>query len=117
MAPPSPLAILTGATNRLVKEHDMYQKECTEMETQIQVHQKLFDEEGNTKDENSEYMLNQKARYLDPRLRCTADTASYRKRLCCRRRGFSPASRPRSRRMSPNCSKKSPTPGTRTGRS
>lgn len=64
MPRPSQLAIATGMVTRLVKESKMREEELKTQESHVEKLQDDFDKDGNSKDENAEYMLNQEKHAL-----------------------------------------------------
>ncbi|KAM0260385.1 hypothetical protein ACHAQJ_002786 [Trichoderma viride] len=59
MPPPSPLAIATGAVNRLLKEETSYHKELEEQEAQVKAQEERIKSGQEDEDGNATYILKQ----------------------------------------------------------
>ncbi|KAK5990666.1 hypothetical protein PT974_08935 [Cladobotryum mycophilum] len=59
MPPPSPLAIATGAVNRLVKEESTYHKELVDGETELKKLEEKLKSGEQDEDGNAEFLIRQ----------------------------------------------------------
>jgi tubulin-specific chaperone A len=66
MPPPSPLAIATGAVNRLLKEEASYHKELEEQETQVKAQEERIKNGQEDEEGNSSYILKQQVLLTTP---------------------------------------------------